>query len=247
MDKAALRQADANWAKELFRNNDVKMILRSMELIAESGEKFGQIPEGCPRSLRLLSRAYLRAFNFRCEDDNDLADPLTHDEGRRVRKLSRVLRTVHGLPDPVDVWADQTVDGLGAAFSPAMNWCAQHPGPCFFTGAWLFLFFCVFGFAAPFEAVIRAVLWVYGFDKETWHGIAIGAFCILTAIPILGAIANVEPDVPARTVPAPALPTGTEYRRKTDTVHGDARAADDWEIDEALRDRTGGFQRMFED
>lgn len=37
------------------------------------------------------------------------------------------------------------------------------------------------------------------------------------------------------------------YHRNADGVHGAARAADDWEIDEALRDKTGGFRRIFED
>jgi hypothetical protein len=37
------------------------------------------------------------------------------------------------------------------------------------------------------------------------------------------------------------------YHRKSDTVYGDARVADDWEIDEALRDKTGGLNPIFRD
>jgi hypothetical protein len=44
-----------------------------------------------------------------------------------------------------------------------------------------------------------------------------------------------------------AASRGRTYHRKADTIHGDARSADDWEIDEALRDRTGGFGPMFKD
>ena len=45
----------------------------------------------------------------------------------------------------------------------------------------------------------------------------------------------------------PAPVTGRQYHRKEDTIHGDARTADDWEIDEALRDTRGGFKPMFKD
>lgn len=37
------------------------------------------------------------------------------------------------------------------------------------------------------------------------------------------------------------------YHRKAITTHGDARSADDWEIDESLRDKSGGFDPMFKD
>jgi hypothetical protein len=48
--------------------------------------------------------------------------------------------------------------------------------------------------------------------------------------------------------PQPAAgPRGRDYPRKEVTVHGDARAADDFEIDEALRTKSGGFDPMFKD
>lgn len=48
--------------------------------------------------------------------------------------------------------------------------------------------------------------------------------------------------------PQPAAgPRGRTYDRKDVTTHGDARAADDWEIDEALRTKSGGFDPMFKD
>jgi hypothetical protein len=40
---------------------------------------------------------------------------------------------------------------------------------------------------------------------------------------------------------------GRKYTRKADTIYGDGRAADDWEIDAALRDNRGGFAPMFKD
>ncbi|HVH77493.1 MAG TPA: hypothetical protein VM755_21445 [Stellaceae bacterium] len=40
---------------------------------------------------------------------------------------------------------------------------------------------------------------------------------------------------------------GRDYDRKEVTVHGDARSADDWEIDQALRTKSGGFDPMFKD
>lgn len=47
----------------------------------------------------------------------------------------------------------------------------------------------------------------------------------------------------------PVLPSApkTQHQRKSDTIHGDARLADDWEIDEALRNKAGGFDPAFKD
>ena len=38
-----------------------------------------------------------------------------------------------------------------------------------------------------------------------------------------------------------------QYQRKSDTSQGGARPADDWEVDETLRDNRGGFSPMFKD
>jgi hypothetical protein len=47
--------------------------------------------------------------------------------------------------------------------------------------------------------------------------------------------------------PPPSPPPGRAYPRKQVTTYGDARSADDWEIDEALRNKSGGFDPMFKD
>lgn len=58
---------------------------------------------------------------------------------------------------------------------------------------------------------------------------------------------NVIPKTrPVAVAPQPPSP-GRAYHRKAVTIHGDARSADDWEIDEALRDKSGGFDPMFKD
>ena len=47
--------------------------------------------------------------------------------------------------------------------------------------------------------------------------------------------------------PPPLSPRGRTYHRKEVTTYGDGRSADDWEIDESLRDKSGGFDPMFKD
>ena len=98
-----------------------------------------------------------------------------------------------------------------------------------------------FAFAALVVALYllgMVVLHVGKFDVGTltllWSGCAV--------VFLIGGNAALN-DVTARTV----AQQGRTYLRKGDTIHGDARAADDWEVDEALRDKRGGFNPMFKD
>jgi hypothetical protein len=57
-------------------------------------------------------------------------------------------------------------------------------------------------------------------------------------------IASENPPPPPPPLPSPR---GRAYHRKEVTIYGDGRSADDWEIDESLRDKSGGFDPMFKD
>lgn len=60
--------------------------------------------------------------------------------------------------------------------------------------------------------------------------------------------ADIMSEYPSRPpLPAPPPPRRSRYHRKAVTTYGDARPADDFEIDESLRDKSGGFDPMFKD
>jgi hypothetical protein len=56
-----------------------------------------------------------------------------------------------------------------------------------------------------------------------------------------------ERDVAIERASRPAPIITSPYFRKKDTIKGDARTADDFEVDQALRDNLGGFAPMFKD
>ena len=74
-------------------------------------------------------------------------------------------------------------------------------------------------------------------------GSSVLLFCGLHVIPEYAFWADPSPS-PS---PSPAARQDRRYDRKAVTTHGDARSADDWEIDEALRDKSGGFDPIFKD
>lgn len=99
--------------------------------------------------------------------------------------------------------------------------------------------FCVWVALAGFFAIVGSFLLHIELDVVAGAVISgLSLFSGTTAIALLS-------DSPS---PSPAATErGGAYRRKSDTTHGDARHADDWEVDETLRDNRGGFSPMFKD
>ena len=85
---------------------------------------------------------------------------------------------------------------------------------------------------------------VLSIDIAGWVGTIL---VVGSAALFFGGLHVIRENPPAPPPQPPARPRGRTYDRKDVTTHGDARAADDWEIDEALRNKSGGFDPMFKD
>lgn len=180
------------------------------------------------RDCRLLSRAYAGVYGVKFEDANDpIAGPLTPFELARLPRLRREIRKIQGLPHPSKLW-----------------W-TLHPW------AWVnalvlgSLFIVAFGVERPWAIVVAMSVAAAKFFVTDYRWIA-GFLFFAGVIYWLAKAGGSDDEPPVATTVASQRPRQA-YRRKSDDVHGAARAADDWEIDEALRDKTGGFRRIFPD
>jgi hypothetical protein len=178
------------------------------------------------RETRLLARAYAGAYRVKLTDMNDaLAGPLSPFECLRLPFIRSRIRRTNGLPHPIRMW-----------------WL-MHPWAWVKASALLALFVIAFGWMAPLSASLA----ITKFLIDWYQGVAgllllVGALAWLNQTGFFRWLDSLQ-----SSPPAPSPERGQAYTRKSDAVYGGARAADDWEIDEALRDKTGGFRRLFEE
>lgn len=180
------------------------------------------------RDYRILLRAYTQVYEVKFTDDNDnVAGPLTPFETAHLPKVWSEIRKIHGLPHP------------------AKTWWTMHPWAWVKVMALLALFMIAFGAASPFVFAWK----ISTFIVANFHYIAAVLFVIGVAVWLVkaGHFDWLWKAVNQPAVIPPVPETPQTYTRKTGQVYGDARPADDWEIDEALRDHTGGFNQMFKE
>jgi hypothetical protein len=103
------------------------------------------------------------------------------------------------------------------------------------------IFLTCAGIAGALVVLGAAVLSI---DIAGWVGTIL---VVGSAALFFGGLRVIRENPPAPPPQPAAGPRGRDYDRKEVTVHGDARSADDWEIDDALRTKSGGFDPMFKD
>lgn len=118
------------------------------------------------------------------------------------------------------------------------TWLHRNGEKCTVAAFMAILFFVAFGFERPFSVALA----VARFLIDHYRVVA-GVIFFYYGIGLMELAGWLD----WKSEAAPSPPAKASYHRKTGQIYGDARPADDWEIDEALRDKTGGFRQIFED
>ncbi|HEY1723309.1 MAG TPA: hypothetical protein VGG27_18850 [Magnetospirillaceae bacterium] len=185
--------------------------------------------------LRLEMRAYARVIDLEWTDHNDEERPFNLLERASLPWRRLRIRVRHKLPSPIWKWIKRR------------KWTLAK------LAVLLTLFLLAFGLNSP---VIISLFVALALGNATafvieHYQVVSG---ILFSLGTLGWIfermwaAGWLDEVPSSANQEIIPPNQLRaYQRKTGQVYGDARPADDWEVDERLRVRNGGFQQMFEE
>jgi len=195
------------------------------------------------RQSRLMTRAYADVYGLDLidEDETQFAHALRSHELACLPRLRHQIRAYHKDAP----WIPASIK-RGIAFSVRLMTQRVLPlaGAVTAFGVLLLVLYSI-GFTD--EPVIHTngqtiagVAFLVLVAVAGFGGLVVALFVLVMALNALtgGLLGDGGPN---------AAPARRVYPRKSDTTYGDARAADDWEIDEALRDRTGGFNPIFKD
>jgi hypothetical protein len=170
------------------------------------------------RRWRLIARAYAEVYGLNFTDEDE--QKFEHSlTTAELSCLPELRRRIRAYHNDTNIFSFLTLRGklLLSAFSISSIMCVGTFQ--FFYDYALYVMFCVFFVGITFCSFM-------GFEQYYKERVSERA----------NATNEQSADQPKKT-----------YHRKSDTVYGDARVADDWEIDEALRDKTGGFNPIFKD